>query len=73
MSNPFMLTVPIIPNPLLLLLLRRLAPIPPRPPPSRPSHAKVQDSNRQNDNSISRVVRRVPGNIESQPTVDQTK
>jgi hypothetical protein len=68
-----MLAVPIISNPLLVLLPLRLAPIPPHPPPSRPSHAKVQDSNRQNNNSVSRVVRRVPCKIESQPTVDYTK
>ena len=69
-----MLTIPIISNPLLLLmLLLPLTSVPLRPPPSRPSHAEVNNSDRQNNNRVSSIVRRILGKIESQPTVNHAE
>jgi hypothetical protein len=66
-----MLTVSIIANPLLLLLLLLLflPSVPFRPPPGRASDTEVDNSNRQNNNRIPRIIRRIAGEVKPQPTV----
>jgi hypothetical protein len=43
------------------------------PPPSNPSHARVEYSHSQDDDDIPRIVRRVIRKIETKPAIDQAK